>query len=149
MNDKDVSGTFANLTDGMYRVIYTVASGDAERVAGTLPVTCALRDSVTGATATVTTFTDPNTVAVDSNGDGSITPEAGGSSAFISTVSASPSSGTLGAGASLNVLIQEGTNDGSFAPSSCTINNVDVMNSFANLTNGQIAAMTSVQVKGM
>ncbi|MDB5259425.1 MAG: hypothetical protein JWO73_633, partial [Candidatus Taylorbacteria bacterium] len=74
INGKDVSSTFQNLTDGFYKLIYTVAHGDESRSAGSLPASCTLR-SPSGEAVTANAFTDSNTIAVD--GTGTSTPAGG------------------------------------------------------------------------
>ena len=136
VNDVDVSSSFNNVTDGQYVVYYTVGSSDAERAAGQVPVTCSFRDQDTGATSTVSAFTDSNAVAIDTNGDGTIAGPTGGTAPFVSTVSASPSSGTVTEGGTVAVSIQEGTNDATFTTTSCIVNGTDVSGTFQNLSNG-------------
>lgn len=136
VNDVDVASSIRNVTDGQYIVYYTIGSSDAERAAGHVPVTCSFRDQTTGATSTLSAFTDSNTVAIDTNGDGSITEPAGGTTPFVSTVSTTPSSGTITEGGTVAVSIQEGTNDATFTPTSCVVNGSDVASTFQNLSNG-------------
>ena len=64
VNTVDVSSTFADLTDGLYRVVYTVGENDPDRAPGTIPISCSLRDSA-GNTTTISAFTDNNQLAVD------------------------------------------------------------------------------------
>ena len=134
VNGVDVSGTFQNLTGGLYRVVYTVGSNDAEKTAGSIPVNCTLSD---GSSNTIlTAFTDGNTLAIDTNNDGFITAH---TSPYVSQVTANPFLGTLHAGEHLEVYIKEGTENPNFIVSTstaCTVNGVDVASSFENLTTG-------------
>ncbi|MBX4209162.1 hypothetical protein KW799_00475 [Candidatus Parcubacteria bacterium] len=136
VNNIDVSATFQNLSGGLYRVNYTVGSGDAERQAGHIPVSCAFQNPA-GDTTTVSAFTDGNTLAIDANNDGLVTePTNNNGVAFMSTVTADPNTGTLGIGDHLDVLMQEGNHQNDFTAGTCTVNGVNVAGTFANLTDG-------------
>lgn len=137
VNGVEVNGTFQDQTDGMYRVDYVVGANDAERAAGTLPLSCPVRDWHTGSTTVITAFTDGNGIAIDPNGDGMIATSTGSTTApYIQSVNASPSSGMLSTGNSLNVTITEGTGNATFGIGTCTINNKDVSMTFLNQGNG-------------
>jgi hypothetical protein len=136
VNDVNVAGSFVNLTDGLYKVMYTVGANDPERAAGTIPINCALKDTISGTSTVVTGFTDNNTLAIDTNNNGAITPPTGTSTPYISTVIANPSSGTLSVGQQLTVQIQEGNSDAGFTGGSCTINAKDVSSTWVNMGNG-------------
>ncbi len=66
VNGVDVIGTFTNLGGGNYRVIYTVASGNTDRAAGTMPISLQFNDA-SGNLATIVAFTAANTLAIDAN----------------------------------------------------------------------------------
>jgi hypothetical protein len=62
-----------NLSDGLYKVVYTVGANDASRAAGQVPLNCILQNA-SGSTTSVVAFTDGNTVAINA----STTPPTGG-----------------------------------------------------------------------
>ncbi|HEU0080915.1 MAG TPA: hypothetical protein VFQ72_02740, partial [Candidatus Paceibacterota bacterium] len=135
VNDVDVSSSFQNLSGGLYKVTYTVGANDAERAEGMVPISCAFQNGA-GATSTVSAFTDNNALAIDTNDDGAITEPTGNDVAFMSSVSAVPNTGTLDAGDSLEVYMQEGNHDAGFTVGACTVNGVDVSSTFVDQGNG-------------
>ncbi len=135
VNNVDVSSTFQNLTGGLYKVLYTVGPGDADRASGNLPISCGFQNEA-GTTTAVTAFTDGNTVTIDANNDGTITEPTGNNIPFIHSVSAVPNTGTLDAGGHLEVYLQEGNGYAGFSVGSCTVNGVDVSSTFQDLTDG-------------
>lgn len=100
-----------NLGGGTYRLDYTVGSSDPERAAGTLPITCSIQSS-SNASTTVSAFTDGNTLAIDTDHDGTVEPlnENSTTTPMISWISVTPSSGTLTLGQSAQVYFQEAEN---------------------------------------
>ncbi|OGI95223.1 hypothetical protein A2917_01050 [Candidatus Nomurabacteria bacterium RIFCSPLOWO2_01_FULL_42_17] len=59
-----------DLTDGLYKVDYLIGSSDDEVAAGELSIDCTLQND--DGSTTVTAFTDGNTVAIDTNDDGTV-----------------------------------------------------------------------------
>ncbi|MBI5134162.1 MAG: hypothetical protein HZA81_02135 [Candidatus Taylorbacteria bacterium] len=135
VNNVDVSDTFEDLSGGLYRFIYTVGSTDAEREAGEIPVNCSLGGD-SGIAASVSAWTDGNTVAIDSNGDGAIVEPTGGESNFIAGVFANPVSGTLTVGDDLEIYLQEGSGSEGFLPLVCYVNNTELTPTFEDLGAG-------------
>ncbi|HVU06865.1 MAG TPA: hypothetical protein VHE10_03725 [Candidatus Paceibacterota bacterium] len=140
VNDVDVSPSFQNLTGGLYKVVYTVGPSDTERASGQIPVNCSFANA-SSSTAQAVTFTDSNSVKVDTNNDGIVTGSGGAGTttpaSFIASVSAVPDSGTISEGQSADVYFTAGGHDSKVALNgACTVNNVDVASSFQNLTDG-------------
>ncbi|MEK7574940.1 MAG: hypothetical protein AAB511_01795 [Patescibacteria group bacterium] len=124
-----------NLTGGLYRVNYLIGASDPEANAGAVPINCTLQNSGGGST-TITAFTDGNTVAIDTNSNGTIDPPASGSFSF-SSVTTTPNSGLLTLGQNLDIYLQETNNNNTLTiGGACTINNVDI-SQFDVLGNGQ------------
>lgn len=136
INGVDVSSTFRDVTDGQYGVLYHINSTDAERPAGHIPVNCTMEDPATGSSTLIDSFSDGNTVAIDTNNDAVITEPTGNGVSFLASVAAEPHSGVLSVGDRLDVLMQEGNHDTSFAVGACTVNGVDVSSTFSNQGSG-------------
>jgi methionine-rich copper-binding protein CopC len=136
VNDVDVAPTYTYMGNGLYRVTYTVAAGNALRPAGGIPFDCTLQNS-TGSVHLVA-FTDGNTVGVnETTGGGGGTGTTTGTSTLSFAVSAVPMSGTIDAGHDLEVYMNESSHDLHIAlDGACTVNGVDVSSSFQNLTDG-------------
>lgn len=66
VNGVNVAGSFTDLGSGMYRVTYNVSNGNADWTAGALPINITIKDAA-GNSATMTAFTDSNTLAGDAN----------------------------------------------------------------------------------
>ena len=88
VNGVDVTGTFANVSPGLYKATYTVGAGDTARAAGMVPIDCTLHQAVS---IHVTAFDDGNTVAIDP------VPSAGGDTGGAGTTTP-PTSGDSGTG---------------------------------------------------
>ncbi len=58
----------SNLSNGLYKVVYSVGSGDSDAAAGMVPIDCTLFGAA--GTTTASAWTDSNTVAIDVAGDG-------------------------------------------------------------------------------
>ncbi|HVT74972.1 MAG TPA: hypothetical protein VHD69_00955 [Candidatus Paceibacterota bacterium] len=141
VNGVDASSSFQNLTDGLYKVVYTVGSSDTERDSGAIPVNCSFTNA-SSSSAQAIAFTDSNSVKIDTNNDGVIASGDGRSgtttpSSFVTLVSVVPDSGTISSGQSADVYFTAGGHDATVALNgACTVNNVDVASSFQNLTDG-------------
>ncbi len=145
INAVDVSGSFVNNNDGTYTLSYTVGSNDGERPAGHIPVGCTLGNS--GGNVTASAWNDGNTLSIDTNDDGIID---NGTNNLGFTITASPSSGTLGVGSQLVISMQDPLPSGdvtivptgTVGPGSvtvsngCKVNDVDVSGSYAYFGNG-------------
>ncbi len=145
INAVSVAGSFVNNNNGTYTVSYTVGANDGERPAGHIPVTCTLGNS--GGNVTASAWNDSNTLAIDTNDDGFVD---NGENNLGFTITASPSSGTLGVGSQLVISMQDplpsgdvtivpaGTvGPGSITVSNgCLVNDVDVSGSYAYFGNG-------------
>ncbi len=131
-----------NLTGGLYKVNYLIATGDTERAAGTVPLNCTFHNSG-GGTTTVTAFTDGNTVAIDTNDNGSIDLPPSGPFSF-SSVATVPNSGLLTSGQNLEIYLQEasGRNDLTVG-GACKINNIDI-SQFDNFGSGLYRIMHAI-----
>ena len=66
INGKDVSKSFVDEGSGSYSLTYTVAEGDQDRPAGSLPISCVLT-SVKGFVNRVFTFTTENSLEIDAH----------------------------------------------------------------------------------
>jgi methionine-rich copper-binding protein CopC len=158
VNGKAVGSTFQDFGDGTYQMVYTVAAGDTDRTAGTIPFSCAFieveagTNNATGNSGTVSAFTSANSLAIstgstgggDTGGGNTGGGDTGGgntgggtNTVGNATVSASPNSGTLGVGDTLTVNIHQldGMTDLTMADTFCKINNVETTN-FTNLGGG-------------
>ncbi|HEU5114574.1 MAG TPA: hypothetical protein VFT82_02290, partial [Candidatus Paceibacterota bacterium] len=62
VNGVETKSTFANVSPGLYHVIYTVGASDTSRAAGQVPINCTLHQQNS---VTITAFDDNNTVAID------------------------------------------------------------------------------------
>lgn len=142
VNDKDVSTTFQNLTDGLYKVSYMVELGDTNRSAGQVPVDCTLENQTTS--THIALFTDSNTTGIDSSAT-TTPPTSTSTASLISAVGIVPNSGTLMVGGHADVYFNatSSANDITLA-GACTVNNVDVAPSFQNLTGGLYRVMYDV-----
>jgi hypothetical protein len=129
VNNEDVSASYSYQGNGLYRVTYTVASGDDSQAAGEVPFDCTLQNH-TGSVHLVD-FTDSNTVAINATSSGS-----GGTDVNISQVSANPSSGTLGVGQTLEVTLQESHGLEGLTLGACTVNGDDVTGSLQSYPSG-------------
>jgi hypothetical protein len=111
VNGVDVSSSFADLTGGSYHVLYTIATGDANRAAGTIPINCSLIDTTSATPVVVTAFTDNNTTAIDlggsDNGGG------GGGTVDIGALSTA-----IHAAQTAHDSAEEGSEPGRYAPGS-------------------------------
>lgn len=168
VNGFDVTGSFDNLENGFYKVVYFVSSQSAERASGQIPVNCTFL-AQGGQQISVTSFTDGNTTSIDlsngsgtnnggSNNGGTTTPDGnnGGNgtttpSIAIAWASVTPSAGTLTDGEQALVYFQEshGMTDLT-AGDSCRFNGVEVGSSLENLqtTNNGMYRLTYTVAAG-
>lgn len=173
VNGFDVAGSFDNLENGFYKVVYFVSSQSAERASGQIPVNCTFL-AQGGQQISVTSFTDGNTTSIDlsngsgtnnggngtttpdgnNGGTGTTTPDGNGTttpSIAIAWASVTPSAGTLTDGEQALVYFQEshGMTDLT-AGNSCRFNGVEVGSSLENLqtTNNGMYRLTYTVAAG-
>ena len=126
VNGKDVSSTFTG-SNGSYSVTYAVDANDPVRAAGTVPVSCSLTDSQSGAVQNVTSFTDNNQVSVN---------VASTNPPHITAVSVLPSDAALVTGGHADVYLQATTGqDDLTLDGACTVNGSDVSGTFVAFGN--------------
>ena len=124
INGVDVSASFTDNADGTYTYTYTVAEGNADWLAGNLPINVEIQDDALNVT-TITAFTDGNTLAGDAN------------SPNITGVAVSPSTGTANVGDVITVTLTDGLGEAGFTNGSTVeINSVDVSASFTDNGDG-------------
>ncbi|MCF7800769.1 MAG: hypothetical protein K9N34_02000, partial [Candidatus Marinimicrobia bacterium] len=132
MNGVDVAGTLADNGDNSYTVTYTVAEGNTDiDDASTIPISVTLEDAAGNTTNTFTTSPAAGvTPSIDANSPG------------ITSVTFSPTSGTLKVGQGLTVTIN--ASEASLTAATLTINGVDVSSTFTDNTGGVYTATYTV-----
>lgn len=131
LNAKDVSSSWHSTGGGQYIATYTIQAGDGERPAGHLPISCTMGNSAGNVTAHA--WLDGNTVSIDTNGDGTID---NGTSTLGFTVSANPSTGTLHAGDSVTIDLQDPLPSGDVVADFCRVNDVETKSTYQYVGNG-------------
>jgi len=121
------------INNSTYTFDYVVQSGNADRSAGTIPVSLMLKDGLNQYNNPASTTVQLNTASIDANAP------------TISSVSFAPSSGVLKIGDTATATITAVGNETGLLANSLTINGKTVTGTFTELGGGQYRVIYTVQ----